>query len=61
MSGTGVVTVIIGLREEDLNETPEHLQYVVGAPLERIAIDVLGPLPETEHSNKYLLIAQDYH
>lgn len=35
-------------------------QYLVGAPLERIAIDVLGPLPETEIGNKYLLIAQDY-
>ena len=34
--------------------------YNVGAPMERIAIDVLGPLPETEHGNKYLLIAMDY-
>ena len=34
--------------------------YNVGAPIERIAIEVLGPLPETEHGNKYLLIAMDY-
>ena len=35
-------------------------QYNVGAPFERIAIDVLGPLPVSENGNKYLLIAQDY-
>ena len=31
-------------------------QYNVGTPMERIAVDVLGPLPETESQNKYLLI-----
>ena len=35
-------------------------QYNVGTPMERIAVDVLGPLPETEDGNKYLLIAMDY-
>ena len=35
-------------------------QYAVRAPLERIAIDVLGLLPETEQGSKYLLIVQDY-
>ena len=34
--------------------------YNVGAPMERVAIDVLGPLPLTEKGNKYLLIAMDY-
>ncbi len=34
--------------------------YNVGAPMERIAIDVLGPLPRTESGNQYILIAQDY-
>ena len=29
-------------------------QYNVGAPMERLAIDVLGPLPTTEVGNKYL-------
>ena len=28
--------------------------------MERIAVDVLGPLPETRRGNKYLLIAMDY-
>ena len=29
-------------------------------PMERIAIDVLGPLPTTDGGNKYLFIAADY-
>ena len=35
-------------------------QHNVGAPLERVAIDVLGPLPESASGNRYLLIVQDY-
>ena len=35
-------------------------QFIVGAPLERIAVDVLGPLPVSEKGNKYLLIVGDY-
>ena len=34
--------------------------YNVGEPMERVAIDVLGPLPETESGDKYILIAMDY-
>ena len=34
--------------------------YNVGSPLERIAIDVLGPLPPTEAGNKYILVIADY-
>lgn len=34
-------------------------QYNVGAPMERVAIDVLHPLPLSHHGNKYLLIATD--
>ena len=36
------------------------VQHNVGAPMERVAVDVLGPLPETEQQNKYLLIVADY-
>ena len=32
-------------------------QYNVGAPAERVAMDILGPLPESESGNKYLLVA----
>ena len=35
-------------------------QYIVGAPLERIAVDILGPLPETNDGNKYILVIADY-
>ena len=34
--------------------------YNGGSPMERVAIDVLGPLPKTNAGNQYILIAQDY-
>jgi len=34
--------------------------YLVGAPMERIAIDIVGPLPVSEQGNKYMLVAMDY-
>ena len=34
--------------------------YMVGAPMERIAMDIMGPLPTTRQGNKYLLVAMDY-
>lgn len=35
-------------------------QLRAGAPLERVAVDVLGPLPETEDGNVYVLVLGDY-
>ncbi|GFX94268.1 retrovirus-related Pol polyprotein from transposon 412 [Trichonephila clavipes] len=35
-------------------------RYNVGAPFERIAFDILGPLPRTVSGNKYLLVVMDY-
>ena len=35
-------------------------RYRVGAPLERVAMDILGPLPETDNGNKYVLVVGDY-
>ena len=35
-------------------------QYNVGAPMERLAIDILGPLPQSKQGNKYILIAANY-
>ncbi|XP_061754270.1 uncharacterized protein LOC133551511 isoform X2 [Nerophis ophidion] len=32
----------------------------VGAPMERIALDVMGQLNETERKNRYVLVIQDY-
>ena len=34
--------------------------YHVGAPLERVALDILGPLPDSDRGNKYILIIGDY-
>lgn len=34
--------------------------YNVGAPWERIAIDVAGPFPLTESGNRYIVVVQDY-
>lgn len=33
--------------------------YIVGEPMEKIAIDILGPLPLTDRDNKYLLVVHD--
>ncbi|CAC5400658.1 unnamed protein product [Mytilus coruscus] len=35
-------------------------QYLVGAPLERVAIDIMGPLPLTWRKNKYIMVVTDY-
>ena len=32
----------------------------VGQPMERIALDLFGPLPSTKRGNKYILIVSDY-
>ena len=34
--------------------------YNVGAPWERIAVDVAGPFPVTESGNKYFMVVMDY-
>ncbi|KAJ8364485.1 hypothetical protein SKAU_G00133160 [Synaphobranchus kaupii] len=35
-------------------------QHLVGAPMERVGVDVLGPFPVTDSGNRYILIAMDY-
>ena len=32
----------------------------VGAPLDRLSTDIMGPLPETQRHNRYILIVVDY-
>src|SRR4029077_8546576 len=34
--------------------------YQVGAPMERVAVDILGPLPTTDSGKRYVLVAMDY-
>ena len=31
-----------------------------GCPLQRVAMDILGPLPLTDRGNKYVLVVGDY-
>lgn len=35
-------------------------KYVVGLPMERVALDILGSLPTTPAGNKYILVVSDY-
>ena len=35
-------------------------QYQVGAPMERVGVDILGPFPITDSGNRYVLVAMDY-
>ena len=35
-------------------------KYLVGYPLDRIAVDIMGPLPLTKDKNKYILVIGDY-
>ena len=34
--------------------------YNVGAPMERVAMDIMGPLPQSDRGNKYVLVISDY-
>lgn len=48
-------------RERPTRTARASLQtYNVGAPLERVALDILGPLPESDCGNKYILVTGDY-
>ena len=35
-------------------------QFRAGGPMEIIAMDIMGPLPETDKGNKYILVISDY-
>jgi hypothetical protein len=43
-----------------LHRDAKYCYYNVGAPLERIAIDVMSPLPTSTVGNKYILVIGDY-
>ena len=32
-----------------------------GFPFERIAMDIVGPLPKTQRNNRYMLVMIDYY
>ena len=33
---------------------------VVGVPFQRIAMDIVGPLPRTQRGNRFILVISDY-
>ena len=35
-------------------------QHLVGAPMERVAIDIMGPLPISRSGNRYIMVIVDY-
>ena len=35
-------------------------QCVAGAPMDRLGIDIMGPLPQTQTGNRYILVVGDY-
>ena len=35
-------------------------QYIVGVPFERVAMDLVGPLPQSDRGNLYILVICDY-
>ncbi|GBN12768.1 Retrovirus-related Pol polyprotein from transposon 297, partial [Araneus ventricosus] len=50
-----------GARKGPKTRTKGHLQrYNVGAPFERMALDILGPFPVTTKGNRYVLVLMDY-
>ena len=58
-SGPGIVTCA-ERRGPPRRQRAAMQQYLVGTPMERLALDVLGPLPCTRMGNKYILIVADY-
>ncbi|GBN01692.1 Retrovirus-related Pol polyprotein from transposon 412 [Araneus ventricosus] len=50
-----------GARRGSKTRTKGRLQrYTVGAPFERMALDILGPFPVTAKGNRYILVLMDY-
>ncbi|GBM48877.1 Retrovirus-related Pol polyprotein from transposon 297 [Araneus ventricosus] len=50
-----------GARKGPKTRTKGRLQrYNVGAPFERMALDILGPFPVTTKSNRHVLVLMDY-
>uniref|UniRef100_A0A3P9J3I3 Gypsy retrotransposon integrase-like protein 1 n=1 Tax=Oryzias latipes TaxID=8090 RepID=A0A3P9J3I3_ORYLA len=38
----------------------ELQQLAAGAPMERVAVDIMGPFPRTNRGNRFVLVAMDY-
>jgi hypothetical protein len=49
-------------RFKSLNKKPRAAlqKYLVGHPIDRIGIDVIGPLPKSKNNNRYILVIGDH-
>ena len=63
MLGNGAAPVkCVSKGSTQLHETEHHLLACTlhGYPMQRVATDILGPLPESPGGNSYVLIVADY-
>lgn len=49
-------------RFKSLNKKPKtsKQKYLVGHPMDRVGIDIIGPLPKSHKNNKYILVIGDH-
>ena len=58
-AGVHIVTHMLRV-SQDLAERKKLGQVPVCAPLERVAVDILGLLQKTENGNEYIMVLTDY-
>jgi hypothetical protein len=46
------------ISSQETNKAPLGT-YISGEPMERVAVDIFGPLPLTKQGNKYILVISD--
>jgi transposase InsO family protein len=58
----GYVQNCLSCKKRKAKSTPVPLQPVVEAtyPLEKLSLDIVGPLPKSDRGNRYILTCQDY-
>lgn len=60
MALTGIANICVSKKNPPKKYKAPLIAFNVGAPFERIALDILGPLPLTKQGHKYLLVIGDY-
>ncbi len=58
-AGCSLLRCLHGTERTQPTHMPLH-QYLIGAPMERIGVDILGLFPVTEARNPFVLVAMDY-
>ena len=60
MLNSGVLPVQVVLPGGPTRRRGSLHPIVVGHPLQLVAVDILGPLPQTSDGNAYILVGEDY-